>query len=176
MDTNIIAVVTALAALVIFLCLVTVLKYAIRGNFTRTRVILTLLLVFLVAVVLLAFWQYIAASATTMFTTFLLGILVGERAGVRPAQRKIAIDGVQHYMEHYITSNKDEIKTLTWWGLVNFYAIMCALIMMNLIGLSRILFEGNRELAIAVVALGTFLIGTIVPYIIHLWRVHYENN
>lgn len=175
MDTNIIAVVTALAALVIFLCLVTVLKYAIRGNFTRTRIIMTALLFFLVAVVLLAFGPYITESATTMFTAFLLGLFIGERAGVRPAQRKIATDGVQHYIEHYVTDNKDEIKTLTWWSIVNFYAILCALIMMNLIGLSRILFEGHTTIAIGVVAFGAFLIGTILPYIIHLWRVRYEN-
>jgi hypothetical protein len=51
---------------------------------------------------------------------------------------------------------------------------MCALIMMNLIGLSRIIFEGHEGLAIGVVAFGAFLIGTIIPYIIHLWSVRYE--
>lgn len=174
MDTNIIAVMTALAALVIFLCLVVVLKYAIKGNFTRTRIILTLLLGFLVAVVLLAFWQHIAASATTMLTAFLLGVLIGERGGVRPAQRKIATEGVRYYMEEFVHTSKEELKAFTWWSIVNFYAIMCALIMMNLVGLSRILFDGNMYLATGVVAFGAFLIGVTLPYVIHLWRVRYD--
>jgi hypothetical protein len=176
MDTNVIPVMTALAALVIFLCLVVVLKYAIRGNFTRTRIILTLLLCFLVSVVLLAFWNHIAASATTMLTTFLFGVLIGERGGVRPAQRKIATEGVRYYMEEFVHSSREELKAFTWWGIVNFYAIMCALIMMNLVGLSRIFFEENGHLATVVVGFGTFLIGVTLPYVIHLWRVHYEHN
>jgi len=176
METNIITVMTALAALVIFLSLITILKYAIRGNFTRTRIIMTALLAFLVITGVLAFGRYLIASLSFTVPAFLVGILLGERAGVRAAQRKIATHGIQHYMEHYAHSSKEELKALTWWSIVNFYAIMCALIMMNLIGLSRIIFDGHRGLAIAVVAFGAFLIGTILPYIIHLWRVHYERD
>ena len=81
------------------------------------------------------------------------------------------LQGIEEYMEHFAHIHFHDIKSLTWWSFINFYSVMGALLLINLVGLSNVIFEGAELWAITTSIFGAFLIGTIVPYLAHLWSI-----
>lgn len=174
MLTDTLTIIIAIGVLVIFLSLLTVLKYAIEDNFIRTRFIMTMFLMFIVVTLTVAFRQYAVDSLYFTIPAFLFGALMGYNVGVKEAKRKLATKGVVHYIEHFAHIHGSDLKELNWWSIVNFYSIMGGLVLINLVGLSTVIFAGREWVAIATASVGAFLIGTIVPYILHLWSVEGE--
>jgi hypothetical protein len=160
-----------IALLAIFLIFIAALKYGRQSNFVRTRIIMTSFFIFIVATLSVSFWPY--ALATLPFTTpaALAGIVIGYLLGVRTEQQKLKAQGLKYYMEHFAHIHKSDLTSLTWWSIINFYSVMGGLLLINLVGLSTVIFHGSEVWAILTSIVGAFLLGTIAPYLVHLWSV-----
>lgn len=161
----------AVAILAAFLVALTVIKYAVHSAFSRTRAIMTLFFLFIVATLTLAFWPFAVATLPFSIPAFALGCVIGYLFGVRAAEEKLSMQGIEHYMEHFAHIHVRELSRLTWWSVVNFYSIMGALVLINLIGFSTVFNRGEELWADITSATGAFLLGTIAPYLIHLWTI-----
>lgn len=166
-DLNVIVVIAALAA---FLILVTALKYAVPDNFSRTRLGMTAFFIFIVFTLTVSFWQYALVSLQFTVPAAAVGLVVGWAVGARGAQARLRAMGVRQYMEHFahIHLNTEGVQ---WWSLINFYSVAGALLLINLVGLSNVIYRGDAPWALAASVLGAFLLGSIVPYLAHLWSL-----
>lgn len=176
MDSSIITVTAAIAALAAFLILITALKYAISDAFIRTRLIMTAFVMFIVTTLTLSFWQYALMSLWFTVPAALLGVAVGYFAGVKAAQERLLMQGLEDYMAHFAHVHAADVKKLQWWSLINFYSIAGALLLINLVGLSSVIFAGREGWAMAACVFGAFLLGSVVPYLVHLWTINPTQN
>ena len=160
-----------IAVLALFLTFIAVIKYAVSNDFVRARLLMTSFFCFIVLTLTMSFWHY--AQATLPFTTpaAALGIVGGYILGVRTEQRKLRMQGLQHYMQHFAHIHLSDFQSLTWWSFINFYSIMGGLLLINLVGFSTVIFHNSEKLAIATSVVGAFLLGTIMPYLLHLWTI-----
>lgn len=165
------SIVVTVIALTVFLVFATTLTYAVRNYFLRTRLLMTSFFIFIVATLTVSFWHYTVATLPFTVPAFVLGIAVGYFAGVRAAVARLRAEGAIHYMQHFAHIHVSDPKDLTWWSLINFYTVMGALVLINLVGLTNVIFDERLGLAIATCVVGAFLLGTIVPYLIHLWSI-----
>lgn len=166
----------AIALLAFFLIFITALKYAIHNNFMRTRVIMTAFFLFIVCTLSFSFWPYAAATFPYTIPAFIVGLTLGYLIGVRTAQQKLRAHGVEHYMEHFAHIHSHDFKNLTWWSVVNFYSVMGGLILINFVGFSTVFHSGSETWAITTSVVGALLLGSIVPYLAHLWSVKATNR
>jgi hypothetical protein len=168
-------IILAIAILTVFLSYITGLKYAISDTFARTRLIMTSFFLFIVATLTISFYPYALMSlpyvAPAFFLAFFLGILLGYLVGVREAEQRISMEGLNNYLKHFAHIHLADIASLKWWSLINFYTVMGALLMINLIGFSTVILKGNTSWIVATCAVGAFLSGTLVPYLLHLWNL-----
>lgn len=162
--------------LTVFLCVVVVLGYTVKSNFIRTRLIMTLFFVFICVTLTVSFWQYTLATLPFTIPACLLGAFVGHVIGVRAAQQRLRVEGLAHYVEHFAHIHIHELETMTWWSFINFYSVIGALILINLVGFSTVIYHQNEGLAIMTSIVGAFLLGTIIPYLVHLWSINAPQN
>jgi hypothetical protein len=171
MDQLLVSTTIAIAALAAFLIFITALKYAMADTFMRTRLIMTAFVLFIVIAITASFWRYTIPSLGFSVPALVLGMLVGHLIGVRAAQEKLVAQGVERYIEHITHVNLGDPQNLEWWSVINFYTIAGALVIINLLGLSVVLFNQSLMLALTTCAIGAFLVGTLVPYLVHLWSL-----
>jgi len=176
MDSAPMTVTIAIALLAGFLMFITGLKYAVDNSFMRARVIMTALFCFVVVTLTLAFWQYTFVSLKFTIPAFVLGLVAGYFVGVRSAQQKLLMEGLEHYAKHLTHIHIEDFRAGHWWAVINFYSVMGALGLINLVGLSTVIFKGREEWALFTCGMGAFLLGTIVPYLIHLWSIKATQN
>jgi hypothetical protein len=160
-----------IAGLTIFLTFVVGLTFAIANDFTRTRFIMSGLFVFIVFTLSMSFWQHALSTLPYAMPSFCIGGIIGYLVGVRAAQEKLKLQGIAYYVEHFAHIRHHDLQRMTWWGFINYYSVMAGLLMINLIGISNVLYEGAQGWAIVTSSVGAFLIGTIVPYLFHLWSI-----
>jgi hypothetical protein len=142
-----------------------------QDNFARTRLVMTSFFAFIVFTLTISFWRFALDTLPYTVPATLVGMLVGYLLGVRTEQQKLAMQGLQYYMGHFAHIHFHDIKSLTWWSFINFYSVMGGLLLINLVGLSNVIFRGVEMWAIATSIFGAFLIGSIVPYLTHLWSI-----
>ncbi len=171
MDYTGISVIVSIAALAAFLILLTALKYAMSDTFMRMRFIMTAFFVFIVFTLTVSFWPYAVVSLPFSASALIVGIVVGYFAAARQAQEKLLAQGVAYYMEHFAHVHLADVKTLQWWSVANIYSVAAALILINLVGLSNVIFVGREGWALVTCATGAFLVGTVAPYLVHLWSL-----
>ena len=159
------------AVLTVFFIFILALKYALPDSFARTRLMMTSFFFFIVTTLTISFWPYTLATLPFTIPACILGTVVGYALGVRAAQQRLNAEGMVQYMEHFAHIHSTHLKNLTWWSLINFYSVMSAILLINLVGFSTVLFPQVQNLAIATSGIGAFLIGTIAPYLIHLWSI-----
>lgn len=159
-----------IALLTVFFMFITGLKYASIGRTTRTKLVMTSFFFFIVCTLTISFWEYALDSLPYSIPAALLGAAVGYFSGVRAAEERLKKEGVTYYMEHFAHVHFGEGR-LSWWALINFYTIMGALALINLVGLSNVIFGHARGWALFTSAIGAFFIGTIAPYLIHIWTI-----
>lgn len=164
------SIVLAIAVLAVFLSYLVVLKYTVRENFHRTRLSMTSFFFFIVTTLSLSFWQYTMHTLPYTVPAFFIGIALGYLVGVRGAEERLKKEGHEHYREHFAHIHIRGAGDLPWWSVINFYTIMGALVLINLVGFSTVLVP-SESLAIATSAVGALLLGTIAPYLIHLWAL-----
>jgi hypothetical protein len=126
---------------------------------------------FIVFTLTISFWQYATATLPYAVPAFVVGVCVGYVLGVRTEQQKLRAQGLSYYMQHFAHVHLKDVASLTWWSLINFYSVMGGLLLINLVGLSTVIYHGNEDWAIVTSLFGAFLIGTIVPYLLHLWSI-----
>jgi hypothetical protein len=168
-------VVFVIALLAFFLIFITGLKYAVHNNFTRTRVIMTAFFLFIVCTLSISFWPYGAVTFPYTIPAFIIGACLGYLIGVRTEQQKLRANGIEYYVEHFAHIHSHDIKNLTWWSIVNFYSVMGGLILINFVGFSTVFHNGSEKWAIATSVVGALLLGSIVPYLAHLWSVNRDS-
>jgi hypothetical protein len=160
-----------IALLAFFLIFITALKYAVSNNFMRTRIIMTAFFLFIVCTLTISFWPYAMATFPFTVPAFLIGAFLGYLIGVRTEQQKVRAHGLEHYMEHFAHIHSHDLKNLSWWSVINFYSVMGGLVLINFVGFSTVFHEGSRGWAITTSVIGALLLGSIVPYLVHLWSV-----
>ncbi len=163
-----------LTLLTVFLTFITGLKYVIPDNFMRTRVIMTSFFLFIVSTLTISFWQFTWATLPFTVPAALVGMIVGYFVGVRTERKKLETHGIEHYMEHFAHIHLHDVVSLNWWSLINFYSVIGGLLLINLVGLSTVIF-GGEIWAIVTSTIGAFLLGSILPYLYHLWSIHGED-
>jgi hypothetical protein len=158
-----------IALLAIFLVSITALKYFIKNNFVRTRLMMTALFAFIIITLTIAFRD--SVSLTLPYTTPALftGIVLGYLIGVQTERQKLMTHGLEYYMEHFAHIHSKDVRTMTWWSVVNFYSIMCGLVLINMVGFTTVILQGSPLFTIITSVVGALLIGSIVPYLAHLW-------
>lgn len=165
------SVLIAILALTVFLFLVSALAYAITNAFRRTTFVMTALFCFIVVTLTVSFWRYALVSLEFTIPAFFVGMALGYFIGVKAAKEKMMMLGAEHYVEHFAHVHIGDITRLHWWSVINFYSIVGALALINLVGLSNVIFEGRESWAMFACAFGAFLMGTVVPYLVHLWSI-----
>src|SRR3989344_8647400 len=163
------SIIAVIAVLTLFLSLLLVLKYAVKDDFIRMRFIMTAFFCFIVATLTISYWPFFFATLPYTIPAGLVGIIIGYTIGVRAAQAKLAAQGMAAYLEHFAHIHPHDIRRGSWWSLINFYTVIGALALINLIGLTTVIFHNLKPMTLATSAFGAFLIGTIIPYLIHLW-------
>lgn len=171
MDTFPLSITLVLILLTVFLSFSTGLAYVIHSRFLRTRILMTSFFFFIVGTLSISFWDYALATLPYTIPTSIIGIGIGYILGVQTERRKLQMQGLEHYMQHFAHIHLRDIQSLTWWSVINFYSVMGALVLINIVGLSSVIFQGSQAWAIAASMFGAFLIGTIVPYLVHLWSI-----
>jgi len=171
MDAMPMSVILVIAVATVFLSVAVGLTYGVRSKFVRTRFIMTGFFIYIVFTLTASFWQFALATLPYTIPAALLGVAIGYFVGVRAASEKLKMQGVQYYMEHFAHVHIHEVKALNWWSLINYYSVMGVLVLINLVGLSNVIFDGSRLWAIITSTVGALLIGSIVPYLIHLWSI-----
>ncbi len=165
---SIILIILVLTAYLIF---TVALKFAVTERALRLKLMMTSFFFFIVATLTISFWPYALDTLPYSIPSAFLGILVGHFVGVRAAKRRLETEGLEHYLEHFAHIHTSELQKLTWWTLVNYYSVMVALVLINFVGLSLIIVENTRLWAIITSAIGAFLLGTVAPYLIHVWSI-----
>jgi len=158
-----------LAFLAAFLISIVIAKYSIATEFGRTRFIMSALFLYIVASLTNTYWRFALMTLPYTIPAGLIGILLGYLAGVRTERRKLMMQGAERYIERFARISKDEVATFTWWTFINFYSITAALILINFIGFTSVLMHSSKGLINATSVVGASLIGSIIPYLIHLW-------
>jgi hypothetical protein len=171
MDHLPLSIIATIAVLTMFLVFITAIKYAVRNDFLRMRLMMTAFFFYIVAALTISFWPYALESLPFTAPAALLGALMGRVVGVRAAEHRLHSKGIEHYMEHFAHLHSDENKKIVWWSIINFYTVMSALILVNFIGLSTVIFSKAHDWAIVSSAFGALLLGTIAPYLVHLWSI-----
>src|SRR6266403_2977887 len=176
MASTSISIILVIALLALFLISITVIKYAVADNFARTRFTMSALFLFIVCTLSISFWP--SATMTIPYTApaFMLGVLLGYFIGVHTERQKLMMNGAEHYMEHFAHIEHSDFKKLTWWSIVNFYSIICGLILINLIGFTNIILKGSPTFIVITSVVGAALVGSIVPYLAHLWSFRFSHS
>ena len=169
------SIIVVIAVLTLFLSLLLVLKYAVKDEFIRMRFIMTAFFCFIVLTLTISYWPFFFATLPYTIPAGIVGVAAGYLMGVRAAEQRVRTEGLQHYLKHFahIHVEKDEIN---WWNLINFYSVMGALILINFVGLTTVIFHNLKPMTLMTSAFGAFLIGSIVPYLIHLWTIRIRQN
>jgi hypothetical protein len=171
--TTIIVLIALLAA---FLIAITVIKYAVKDKFTETRLMMSALFVFIITTMTLAFSRSVLETLPYTAPAFVIGMALGYLIGVRTERQKIMAHGIEHYMVHFAHIRSKDLKNLTWWSIVNFYSIMCGLILVNLVGFTNVILDRSPVFTVVSSVVGALLIGSIVPYLAHLWTFTMEKR
>lgn len=169
------AITAVLALLAAFLISIAAVKYAVADNFLRTRLTMSALFIFIVSTLTISFWPYARLTFNYALPALLIGIILGQIIGVRTEQQKLVEQGIERYMERFAHIHKEDVRKLTWWSIINFYSISCGLILINLIGFTNIILHGSERFIIATSIVGALFVGSIVPYLVHLWRLSFTH-
>src|SRR6185369_3150470 len=90
----------AIAVLTAFLLFIGALRYAMSSTFARTRLVMTAFFCFIVITLTLAFWRYTMQTLPFTIPALILGLFAGYFVGVREAERKLMMQGLEHYLAH----------------------------------------------------------------------------
>jgi hypothetical protein len=170
------SIIATVAVLTIFLCFITILKFAVEDAFTRTRAGMTAFFCFIVATLTISYWEFFFVTLPYTIPAGVAGVLVGYLLGVRTDKTKLAMQGAAIYTKHFAHIHLKDVERGNWWAVINFYTVMGALILINLVGLTTVIFHNLEPMTLATSAFGAFLVGSIIPYLFHLWTIRFRRR
>ncbi|MBP9711370.1 MAG: hypothetical protein KBD50_03895 [Candidatus Pacebacteria bacterium] len=170
------SVIGTIAILTIFLGFVSAVKLGVEDEFTRMRLIMTGFFCFIVATLTLSYYEFFFLTLPFTIPAGAFGVLIGYLIGVQADRAKLATQGAARYVKHFSHIHLKDVEQGNWWAVINFYSVMGALLLINLVGLTTVIFHNLQPLTLATSAFGAFLIGSIVPYLIHLWSIKIRQN
>jgi hypothetical protein len=165
------SIILTIATLTLFFVFITALKYAVEDEFTRTRLVMTGFFIFIVTTLTISYYEFFFATLPFTIPAGIAGVLMGYIIGVRQAQAKLMAQGIAYYMRHFAHIHLKDIVEGNWWAVINFYSVISALALINFVGLTTVIFHNLMPLTLATSAFGAFLIGSIIPYLLHLWSI-----
>jgi hypothetical protein len=165
------SIIITVAVLTVFLSLILILKYAVEDAFMRTRLMMTAFFFFIVATLTISFWEFFFATLPYTIPAGLAGVVAGFIIGVPAAEERLKKEGLSRYMQDFAQIEVRGIKGFQWWSVINFYTAVSALLLINLVGFTSVLLHNLEPMALVTSAFGAFLIGSIMPYLVHLWTI-----
>jgi hypothetical protein len=165
------SIIITIAVLTVFLSSIIVLKYAVEDNFTRTRLMMTAFFFFIVTTLTLSFWEFFFATLPYTIPAGIAGVVAGFLIGVPAAEERLKKEGLSRYQQDFAHIEVKGVRGFQWWGIVNFYTATASLVLINLVGLTTVLLHNLEPMAILTSVFGAFLIGSIIPYLFHLWGI-----
>lgn len=168
LPSSIILTVAILTAFFIFLIAA---KFAIEDDFRRTRLVMSAFFLFIVITLTVCFKEFFFATLPFTIPAGLAGVIAGFIIGVPAAEDRLKKEGLSRYRQDFAQIETKGVKGFAWWSVLNFYTVMSALVLINLIGLTTVLLHNLKPMALVTSAFGAFLIGSIVPYLYHLWTL-----
>jgi hypothetical protein len=160
-----------IAVLTTFFIFIVVVKFAIENDFLRTRLIMSGFFIFIVTTLTICFKEYFFATLPYTIPAGIIGVIAGFIIGVPAAEVRLKKEGLARYKHDFAEIEVKGIRGFQWWTLINFYTVAAALILINLVGLTTVLLHNLMPMALITSAFGAFLIGTILPYLYHLWTI-----
>lgn len=165
------SIIETIAALTAFFIFIVAAKFAVEDDFKRTRLIMTAFFFFLIVTLTICFKEFFFATLPYTIPAGALGVLAGYVIGIPAAQARLKKEGVRRYMQDFAEIETKGVRGFAWWSVLNFYTVTGALLLINLVGLTTVLLHNLEPMALATSAFGAFLIGSIVPYLFHLWAI-----
>lgn len=165
------SIILTIAVLTVFFIFIVAIKFAIEDDFTRTRLTMSAFFCFIVATLTICFREYFVATLPYTVPSGLIGVVVGFFIGVPAAEDRLKKEGVRRYRQDFAELETRGIRGFQWWTIINFYTVLMALALINLVGLTTVLLHNLEPMALVTSAFGAFLIGTIIPYLYHLWTI-----
>lgn len=135
------------------------------------RLVMTAFFIFIVTTLTISYWEFFFLTLPFTIPAGAFGVVVGYLIGVRADKAKLAAEGMAKYIKHFAHIHIRDIEHGNWWAVINFYSVMGALVLINLVGLTTVIFHNLKPMTLATSAFGAFLIGSIIPYLIHLWSI-----
>jgi len=165
------SIIITVAVLTLFLGSIVVIKYAIEDHFMRTRLMMTAFFFFIIATLTISFWEFFFATLPYTIPAGVIGVIAGFLIGVPAAEERLKKEGLARYKQDFENVEVRGIKGFAWWSIINFYTVISALVLINLVGLTTVLLHNLKPMALLTSAFGALLIGSIIPYLIHLWSI-----
>ena len=126
---------------------------------------------FIVATLTIAYSEFFFDTLPFTIPSGVAGVAVGYLVGARAAKAKLAMEGAAYYTRHFAHIHLRDITEGNWWAVINFYSVVSALALINFVGLTTVIFHNLKPMSLATSAFGAFLLGSIVPYLAHLWSI-----
>jgi hypothetical protein len=165
------SIILTIAVLTAFFIFIVAVKFAVEDDFKRTRLTMTAFFFFIVATLTICFNEYFVATLPYTVPAGLVGVIAGFFVGVPAAENRMKKEGLSRYRHDFAEIEVSGIKGFKWWSVLNFYTVLTTLALINLVGLTTVLLHNLKPMALVTSAFGAFLIGTIFPYLYHLWTI-----
>jgi len=165
------SIILTIAVLTAFFIFIVFAKFAIEDDFKRTRLIMSAFFCFIVATLTICFSDYFVATLPYTVPAGLIGVIAGFFIGVPAAESRLKKEGLARYRHDFAEIEASGIRGFKWWSVLNFYTVLTTLALINLVGLTTVLLHNLKPMALLTSAFGAFLIGTIIPYLYHLWTI-----
>jgi hypothetical protein len=162
--------ISAVGFLSAYLFFLLLMKHRTRSSFALTRITLTSFVVFAFLTLFVVYWRFVIDEAVWASIALLAGTFVGRFLAVEASQKRIAEEGLGNYFEHYLHIHIKSLHKVEWYSLVNVHTIIVALVLINMLGLNELIFESPEWTRFSIV-FANFLVGTCIPYMIHLWTL-----
>ncbi len=165
------SIILTIAVLTAFFIFIVAVKFGVEDRFTRTRLIMTAFFFFIVATLTISFWEFFFATLPFTIPAGIAGVVAGFLIGVPAAEERLKKEGVARYMQDFNHIEVKGVRGFQWWSVINFYTVVTTLALINLVGFTSVLLHNLKPMALLTSAFGAFLIGSILPYLLHLWSV-----
>lgn len=165
------SIILTIATLTAFFIFIVAAKFAVEDDFKRTRLIMSAFFLFIVATLTICFKDYFFATLPYTVPSGIVGVIAGFIIGLPAAESRMKKEGLSRYRHDFAEIEAKGVRGFAWWSVINFYTITGALLLINLVGFTTVILHNLMPMALFTSAVGAFLIGTLLPYLYHLWTI-----
>src|SRR3569623_318091 len=165
------SIIITIADLTVLFIAIVALKFAVEDDISRTRLTMSAFFLFIVVTLTLCFKDFFFATLPYSIPAGIVGVILGVFIGLPAAQERLKKEGLSRYRQDFASLEARGVRGVHWWTFLNFYTVITALVLINLVGLTTVLLHNLKPMALVTSAFGAFLIGSILPYLWHLWTL-----